>query len=114
MRQIYNKNATVHYIPISYATASTTELVPALAGNRIYVLSYTLVSAGAVTATFKSATDAITGAMSLATGVAASNVDNDYGLFRTAEGEALNLTLSGAVQVSGHLAYIYTAEPAGL
>jgi hypothetical protein len=62
-------------------------------------------AAGAVTAQWKSATTALTGAMSMIVGVPISAVSsrNDEGLMQTAAGEALNLILSSTVQVSGHV-----------
>ncbi len=87
---------------------TSTELVPAVAGQIISVMQYNIVAAGAVTAQFKSATTALTGAMSMITGVPISpapamNIGRNDCMFETAKGEALNLTLGGTVQVSGHM-----------
>ncbi len=83
---------------------TSTELVAAVAGQVISVLNYNIVAAGAVTAQFKSATTALTGAMSMITGVPIADAgDVQSPLFQTAKGEALNLTLGGTVQVSGHM-----------
>jgi hypothetical protein len=68
-----------------------------------------MVAAGTVVATLKSATTALTGAMSMA--VAVPHVwplHNSLDLLpytQTAPGEALNMTLGGAIQVSGILIY---------
>lgn len=85
--------------------AATTDLVAAIAGRKIRILSLFIVAAGAVTATFKSNTTNITGAMSMITGVPFSMPYNPVGWGETASGEKLNLTLSGATQVSGWMTY---------
>lgn len=96
---------------IDKATATTHEIVAAVAGKRIRVLAYLMVAAGAVTATWKSAATALTGAMSLITGTPnqgnplPNSLQGSRGVFETERGEALNLTLGGAVQVSGWLVY---------
>lgn len=84
---------------------TNTELVAAVTGQVVEVISYNMVAAGAVTAQFKSAATALTGAMSMITGVpnAADSGDIRSPLFQTAKGEALNLVLGGTVQVSGHM-----------
>lgn len=84
---------------------TSTELVAAVAGQVVGVIGYNMVAAGAVTAQFKSATTALTGAMSMITGVpvVADSGDVRLPIFQTAKGEALNLTLGGTVQVSGHM-----------
>lgn len=98
----------------SYAVisrASSGEVVAAVAGKRIRVVSYVMVAAGAVTVRIDSATTPISGVMSLITGTplvvphAPEGVAGQKGYMQTAQGEALNLTLGGAVQVSGHLVY---------
>ncbi len=90
---------------IDKATAATHEIVAAVAGKKIRVLGFYAVAAGAVVATWKSATTAVTGAMTMATGVAVHAPPAGFGWFETAAGEALNLTLGGAVQVSGNVIY---------
>lgn len=95
---------------ISYATASTGEIVAAVTGRKIRVLGYMLVAAGSVVATWKSGSTAISGAMSMVVGVPVPAPLGGTSLdpmphFITNAGEALNLTLSGAVQVSGHITY---------
>ena len=80
-------------------------IVAAVAGKQIRVLSYTLIADAAVTATWKSGTTAISGAMSLpANGGAAPTCQS--GVLQTATGEALMMTLGGAVGVRGHLTYV--------
>lgn len=90
---------------ISESTAADNEIVAGVAGKKIVVTEYLIVAAGAVVATFKTEGGAaLTGAMTMATGIPISARDED-GLFETVEGEGLDLTLSGGVQVSGHFKY---------
>lgn len=99
---------------INAAASGANEIIPAVAGKKIIVQGYLLVAAGAVTATWKSATTALSGAMSLITGTPVpAPIGGDrmevVPWLETASGEALNLTLGGAVQVSGHITYQYAS-----
>lgn len=93
--------------------AASGDLVAAVSGKKIRVLSYLIVSAGSVTAKFQSAASTdLTGAMSLVVGVpnACDHAPPVHGMptgyFETSQGEKLNLVLSSGVQVSGHLTYV--------
>lgn len=99
------------YAAISYATASTGELIAAPGeGKRLRILGYLLVAAGAVVATLKSGSTALTGAMTLATGTpmvvppGGTKIDR-LPCMECGTNEAFNLTLGGAVQVSGWVVY---------
>lgn len=86
---------------ITQAGAATTELVAAPgAGKHIVVHGYTFTNASG-TATFKSATTAISGAMT-AGGYPVSA--DGFQLMRCASNEALNLVTSAAAAM-GHLKY---------
>ena len=92
---------------VSGATSGNNTLLAAVSGSKIRVLSYVLVAAGSVTARFESAAGgtALTGVMSLIAGVPlVVNLERE-GHFETAVSALLNMELSGAVQVSGHLTY---------
>ena len=96
-----------HPVPLSVDLAATGELLAAPgAGLRYTVQRYTLVAAGSVTVKFESATTDLTGAMSLIAGVALVSTT----ALVCNENEALNLTLGGSVQVSGHLEYAIQAN----
>lgn len=87
------------------AAATSNTIYAGATGKVIRVLGYVLVGAGTVTATWKSGTTALTGAMTLAAGtpVAAPVVPlRDFAHLATAPGDALVLALSSTVQVSGH------------
>lgn len=100
------------FAAINASASGSNAIVAAVTGKRIRVVSYVIVAAGAVTATWQSASTALSGPMSLASsGGASASVGilapgGAYGLFQTEAGEALNLSLGGAVTVAGHLCYI--------
>lgn len=111
MPQASNLHRNVKHAAIDAASSGDNELVAAVTGKHITVVNYLMVPTGDVVATFKSgASTDITGAMTLAAGGDDATVIVPGtcmgGLFKTAKGEALNLNLDGAVQVSGHLSYI--------
>lgn len=92
---------------IDAASSGDNTLVAAVAGKKIRVLNYVLVSAGAVTARFESGAGgtALTGQMTLAASTEVEASSQQWGHFETAAGALLNLELSGAVSVDGHLSY---------
>lgn len=99
------------FAKIDAAASGPNVLVSGISGKTIRVLSYVLVAAGAVTATWKSGSTAKSGDMSLITGVPLPApagpllVANRAAWLETDSGEDLVLTLNGTVQVSGHLEY---------
>lgn len=105
------KYETLTFAKVDMSTATTTAIVAATTGKKIKVVSYTLVGGGATNVTWKSATTALTGAIPLiASTVVAVGGQQDGGhVLETAAGEALNLTNSAAVQVSGHVSYFVEA-----
>jgi hypothetical protein len=100
------------FAAINASASGGNTIVAAVAGKRIRVVSYVIVAAGSVTATWQSASTALSGPMSLAaSGGASASIGimtpgGAYGLFQTESGEALNLSLGGAVNVAGHLCYL--------
>jgi hypothetical protein len=99
----YNMYGITLYAEIS-AGAETQEVVAAIAGRQIEVLSYVFVADAASTVTFKSDTNTISGAMAVAANGGASSNGDDNGLMLTNKGEALNITNS-AGNLGGHLTY---------
>ena len=95
------------FAKIDTASSGNNTIVAAVAGKKIRVLSYKLVCSGAVTVKFQSGaggTDLEGGAAYGANGgVMASECEGGY--FETAASTLLNLNLSSAVQVSGHVTY---------
>lgn len=93
-------------LAISTNTSGANELVAATAGKSAHVRGLVLVSANTVTVTIKSGATALSGAMTLTAGEAlVLPIHDRRAWFATAAGEALVLTLGGAVQVSGALIY---------
>lgn len=90
---------------VDHALATSVELVAAVTGKSIRVISVMVVAAAAVVATFEEGggTD-LTGPMTLDTN--GLQVSSPTGLFWASEGQALNLLLGTAVQVSGVITYI--------
>jgi hypothetical protein len=96
---------------IAAGTTGDTEVVAAVAGKRVRVVTGVLSFGGTVNAKFRSATTDLTG---LYYGVLGAQVTFDHGgegyggqkgHFQTEYGEALNLNLSGNVAVGGHVVY---------
>jgi hypothetical protein len=101
-------SSAIYETPPLFAAISVTasgEIVAAISGRKVRILSLVLIAAGAVTVKFQSATTDLEGAMSLITGVPVTLPYNPVGWAQTASGEALNIVLGGAVQVSGFLTY---------
>ena len=93
---------------ISAAGSGDNTVLAAVTDKRIRVIGLCMVAAGAVIARFESATGgtALTGIMSMITGVPISAY-NPLGLFeQDVVSELLNLELSDGVQVSGFLTYL--------
>lgn len=91
-------------------TNANSNLVAAAAGVVVRVVSYALAAAGAVDVKFQSNTNDLTGPMNMAAGqlhyaAVAAGLWNDQsqGLFATAKGAALKITVSAAVNVAGHM-----------
>lgn len=94
------------YAPIAASTQGATEIIPALAGKRYRVLAYVLAAAGACTVKFTDTTGDLAGPFPIA--AAGDGLDpglSPIGHFRTRRGEPLNIVLSAAVAVGGHLCY---------
>jgi hypothetical protein len=90
---------------ISCNSSGANEIVAAVAGKRIVVLSYVLVVAGAVSAKWQSASTDLSGAMALAANGGVSAPEASAGHVETATAEALNLHLSSGVAAAGHVTY---------
>jgi hypothetical protein len=96
----------VKYASVSVAASGSNSLVALVSAKKIRVLGYVIVADGAVNVTFLSAAAAISGVMQLT--AAGSGIASGYapcGWFETTAGVALNLNLSAAVGVRGHLMY---------
>ena len=93
-------------VVISENTTGDQEIVAAVTGKRIVVTSFWFKCSAANTLTWKSATTAISGAAAWEQSGGMIAPFNIGGYFWTIAGQALNLNLSAAQQVSGSLTYI--------
>ncbi len=90
---------------IAQSGAATTEVVAAVAGKRIKVVSYQITIASAGSAQWKSATTALSGAMVMPTNGALTMTGTAHDpVLETAAGEALNL-VSTTAAVTGFVRY---------
>ena len=106
------KTADIYNLPVKYgyinaSTGSAEEVVAAVTGKKIRLLSVTAIATTAVTLVFKSAATAISPTFPLGAnaGFAAQGVF-PYGLCETTAGVALNLTLGGAVATAVWFTYL--------
>ncbi len=98
---------TVLVKAITFATAATHEVIAAVSGKKVKITNLMLTVAGETNLTFKSNTTALSGALDF------GGTDEPRGMVQhfgdspleTAEGEAFNITSSGAVQLSGYATY---------
>lgn len=96
----------IKFAAIAAASLGDNTIIALVSGRRLRVLSYVIVAAGAVSAKFQSgATTDLTGLMSLAANGGVSAPFSPVGHFETLVGEALTISLGGAVALAGHVAY---------
>lgn len=100
----------VKFCVIAASASGGTDLVAAVAGKKIRVLSWNLSSAGDVDVKFRSKTTPtpadITGLIYLAEHMGAVGPYAPTGHFETIAGEGLVINLSAAVACGGYLTYI--------
>jgi hypothetical protein len=99
---------TPKFAVIDAASSGDNTLVAAVAGKKIRVLSYTIIASGAVTVRFEDGASgtALTGQMNLTTNSGVSVPFSPVGHFETTANTLLNLELSAATSVDGHLTYV--------
>ena len=99
---------TVKYAAVSASGSGNNTVVAAVTGKKIRVLGFLLVSALAVTVQWQSGAGgtALCGVMSLGITAAVNSGISEAGLFETASGALLNLSLGGAVSVGGYVIYV--------
>jgi hypothetical protein len=103
---------TIKHFPIAVAgsaSANIHEIVPALAGHRISLLAYVVTADDACEALWRSADDDTNQTGNVITEATRGAVApaNQYGWFKTAEDEALNLYVDGAANLGGHVTVAY-------
>ena len=92
---------------ITASSSGQNEIVAAVTGKRIRVLSYNYVCNGTVNVAWRSGATTVIGGL----GYFVANTGkvcpkNEDGWFQTAVGEALNVNLSGAVAIGGEGTYL--------
>lgn len=97
---------TPKFAVISCSSSGNNEIVAAVATKKIRVLNYSVISNGTVNAKWRSASTDKSGLLYLIANVGASPAYSPVGQFETVAGEALNINLSGAVAIGGHLTYV--------
>lgn len=95
-------------VPITASASGDNTIVAGLPGRKIAVTSFVIVASGVVTVQWKSAATNLSGVMSLGANAVLPMIGSDDApLFVTqAAGNALVLTLGGAVAVGGFASYI--------
>ncbi|MHC4180538.1 MAG: hypothetical protein ACYSWU_23810 [Planctomycetota bacterium] len=106
-------DATMHEIKfakIAGKVSGANPIVAAVTGKKIRVLSFFIVSAGAVGGYFTSAATAIGGdatdKIAFGTNIVISSSNPSCGVMETVAGEAFGIVLDGAVSVAGGCTYI--------
>lgn len=101
-------NVGQQYVSISVVTQGSNQIVAAVTGKKIRVVSYVLVCTAAESVTWRSGSSPnLSGAMSFAASAGVSSHYCPLGLFQTASGSALNLVLTnGGSVVAGHLVFV--------
>lgn len=105
MSRVINAVVNPKYAAVSCAASGNNELVAAVAGKRLKLISALLVADGTVAVKFRSASTDLSGAMSLIVNSGFVIPESMVGWIVTSQGEPLNLNLSAAIQVSGMLVY---------
>lgn len=100
--------STILFAPISASSSGDNAVVAGVTSKKIKVLSVALVSSGTVSVKWRSNTTDLSGAMPLVANsgfVLPASSPGQGNYFETVAGQALNINLSGAVAVSGHISY---------
>ena len=98
----------IQHAVIDDVNSGDNEIVAAVPGKQIYVLSGQLISAGTMTVRFESGASgtALTGQMSVLAATGFIMPFNKAGHFFTAVGESLNLELSSGTSADGWINYV--------
>jgi hypothetical protein len=91
---------------INKATADTHSIVTASAGKKIRILALWLITGGTTNINFETGTTDLWAPVALNSGQILLPY-NPSGWFETTAGQAFGITLSQAIQTSGHVVYQY-------
>jgi len=95
-----------HFASIDFATTATHEVIAAITGMKLRVVSMFLRSDDVVTIQLLSGATAIGGTMQMTDGDYIQLNINEYGHFETSAATLLNMELSAAISVDGHVCYV--------
>jgi hypothetical protein len=97
----------VSSVAINTASSGDQTIIAAPSTGKLRILGYVIVAGGTVSVTWKDGTTALAGPIPLVanSGVVAPVGPDSNGWFTLSVGGALVLSLSGSVQVSGHVKY---------
>lgn len=102
-----NDVVTPKFVAIAASSSGDNTVVAGVGSKKLRVLSYVLMASGTVNAKFQSSTGGdITGLLYMVANTGASSGFSPVGHFETVAGEDLQLNLSAAIAVGGHLTYI--------
>ena len=105
MADNYGRGESIQFAAINVAADG--ELVAAVSGKKIRVISYLIVAAAAETVTFESDGTPISGVIPLSANGGVSYAGGlEAPAFETAAGESLDIDLGATESVDGHLAYV--------
>lgn len=96
----------VKFATVAASASGDNIIVAAVTGKKIKVIGYLLSASAIVNAKWRSATTDISGLLYMDAKGGAVAPEAKKGWFTTASGVALNLNLSAAVAVGGHVAYV--------
>lgn len=96
---------TVQQVAVNCASSGSNQLVAAVVGQKVRVHKFLFVVGGGVSLTVADGSTPLTGAMPLVANQILSGAEGPLPHFTGGTGNALNLVLSSAVQVSGYLLY---------
>lgn len=105
LRDISDKEIKSKAINLGISGTARTEAIAAVVGKKLEIVDLFLVVSAAVSITFESAADAITGSPILAAQGTYAPGYNPDSHFATAAGEALNISPGGSTDVDGWINY---------
>ena|SRR5581483_4442460 len=91
------------YFLISCSSSGANQIIAGTSGYKIRVLQYVITASGSVNAKWQNGSTDVTGLLYMTADTGASVPYCKEGLFETTDGNALNLNLSGATAVGGHM-----------
>lgn len=107
VREDVASSKTLKQVAINESTAASNEIVAAVVGKQICIVNLVFTVAGEINITLQSAANALSGAMDFGGTNEPRGFVSNHGEFplKTTSGEAFNILMSAAVQLSGYVTY---------